>query len=49
MATLSNDLVANSGKSGNSKYYCEVCDFGVFTESSLEKHNQSLRHLRLTK
>jgi len=31
------------------KYYCEVCDFGVFTESSLEKHNQSLRHTRLTK
>jgi len=31
------------------KYYCEICDFGVFTESSLEKHNQSLRHIRLTK
>jgi len=31
------------------KYYCEVCDFGVFTESSLEKHNKSLRHIRLTK
>ena len=31
------------------KYYCEICDFGVFTESSLEKHKLTLRHIRLTK
>jgi hypothetical protein len=31
------------------KYYCEACDFGVFTESSYEKHKNSLRHKRLNK
>jgi hypothetical protein len=31
------------------KYYCDICDFGVFTESSLEKHKNSLRHTRLNK
>lgn len=29
------------------KYYCDNCDFGVFTESSLEIHKNSLRHKRL--
>ena len=29
------------------KYYCEICDFGVFTESSFEKHKNSLKHKRL--
>jgi hypothetical protein len=31
------------------KYYCDSCDFGVFTESSFEKHKNSLRHTRLNK
>ncbi len=31
------------------KYYCDYCDFGVFTESSFNKHNESKRHLRLIK
>ena len=31
------------------KYYCDNCDFGVFTESSLEIHKHSLRHNRLNK
>ena len=31
------------------KYYCDSCDFGVFTESSFEKHKTSLRHTRLNK
>ncbi len=31
------------------KYYCEKCDFGVFTESSIKKHNITIRHLRLIK
>ncbi len=31
------------------KYYCNNCDFGVFTESSFEKHKNSLRHKRLNK
>ena len=31
------------------KYYCETCDFGVFTESTFEKHKNTLRHTRLNK
>ena len=31
------------------KYYCVVCDFGVFTESSFEKHKETIRHKRLNK
>jgi len=31
------------------KYYCNNCDFGVFTESSFEKHKNSLRHSRINK
>ncbi len=29
------------------KYYCEKCDFGIFTESGFAKHNESTRHKRL--
>lgn len=28
------------------KYYCDKCDFGVFTESSMNLHNNSKGHLR---
>jgi hypothetical protein len=31
------------------KYYCSCCDFGVFTDSSFDKHNQTVRHIRLSK
>jgi hypothetical protein len=31
------------------KYYCSSCDFGVFTESSFNKHNETVRHIRLVK
>jgi hypothetical protein len=31
------------------KYYCDNCDFGVFTASSFEIHKNSLRHNRLNK
>lgn len=31
------------------KYYCETYDFGVFTESSFEKHKDTIRHKRLNK
>ena len=31
------------------KYYCSYCDFGVFTDSSFDKHNQTIRHIRLSK
>jgi hypothetical protein len=30
-------------------YYCKFCDFGVFTESSMKTHNESIRHKRLSK
>ena len=30
-------------------YYCKFCDFGVFTESSMNTHNESIRHKRLSK
>jgi hypothetical protein len=26
------------------KFYCETCDFGVFTETSYDKHKNTLRH-----
>lgn len=29
-------------------YYCKYCDFGVFTESSINKHNTTIRHKRLS-
>ena len=31
------------------KYYCSCCDFGVFTDSSFDKHNHTVRHIRLSK
>lgn len=31
------------------KYYCSCCDFGVFTGSSFDKHNHTVRHIRLSK
>ena len=29
------------------KFYCDKCDFGVFTQSMIDRHNQTLRHKRL--
>jgi len=29
------------------KYYCDKCDFGVFTESMINQHNETKRHKRL--
>ena len=29
-------------------YYCKYCDFGVFTESSINTHNTTIRHKRLS-
>ena len=28
-------------------YYCDVCDFGVFSEASINKHIQTKKHIRL--
>ena len=48
MATLSNDLVANSGKSGNSKYYCEVCDYKCCKKYNWDKHLNTSKHFKAT-
>ena len=29
------------------KYYCDVCDFGVFSEDVINKHIQTKKHIRL--
>ena len=29
------------------KFYCDKCDFGVFTQSMIDRHNETLRHKRL--
>ena len=31
------------------KYYCDICDFGVFTESSYKKHIESKVHQKINK
>ena len=46
--TLNNHSIKEERKK-QFKYYCNNCDFGVFTESSFEKHKSSLRHKRLNK
>jgi len=48
MATLSNDLVANSGKNGNSKYYCEVCDYNCCKKYNWDKHLTTSKHFKAT-
>ena len=48
MATLSNDLVANSGKSGISKYYCEVCDYKCCKKYNWDKHLTTSKHFKAT-
>ena len=30
-------------------FYCKICDFGVFSESSMNTHNETIRHKRLSK
>jgi hypothetical protein len=32
----------------NFKYYCKACDFGVFTESSMNIHLKTAKHKRFT-
>ena len=48
MATFSNNLVANSGKSGNSKYYCEVCDYTCCKKYNWNKHLTTAKHIKAT-
>ncbi len=48
MATLSNNLVAKSGKSGNSNYYCEKCDYICFKKYNWNKHLITSKHIKAT-
>jgi hypothetical protein len=49
MATLSNKLVANSGKNGSSEYYCIVCDYICCKKYNWEKHLSTNKHINATK
>ena len=31
------------------KYYCDICDVGVFSESSFNNHKETIRHKRFNK
>ena len=49
---LTHELNNHSTKEERSlkfKFYCEKCDFGVFTESSFNIHKETTRHKRLNK
>jgi hypothetical protein len=48
MATLSNKLVANSGKNGSSDYYCIVCDYTCCKKYNWEKHLSTNKHINAT-
>jgi len=45
---LNNHSTKEERKTGF-KHYCDACDFGVFTESSYNKHCMTIRHNRLHK
>jgi hypothetical protein len=48
MATLSNNLVAKSGKNGKSIYYCEKCDYNCFKKYNWNKHLTTSKHIKAT-
>jgi hypothetical protein len=48
MATFSNNLVAKSGKSGISEYYCEQCDYKCCKKYNWEKHLTTAKHSKAT-
>jgi hypothetical protein len=48
MATFSNILVANSGKSGISNYYCEKCDYSCCKKYNWDKHILTSKHKKAT-
>ena len=47
MATLSNNLVAKSGKSGNNEYYCEYCDYKCCKKYNWDKHITTFKHAKV--
>lgn len=48
MATFGNNLVAKNGKSGDSKYYCEVCDYNCSKKYNWDKHLTTSKHFKAT-
>jgi hypothetical protein len=48
MATFSNNLVANSGKSGTNEYYCEKCNYKCFKKYNWDKHLMTSKHCKAT-
>ena len=48
MATFSNNLVAKNGKNGDSKYYCEVCDYNCSKKYNWDKHLTTSKHFKAT-
>jgi hypothetical protein len=48
MATLSNNLVAKSGKSGNPNYQCDYCNYKCCKKYNWEKHITTSKHLKAT-
>jgi hypothetical protein len=49
MATLSNNLVANNGKSSSSDYYCIVCNYKCCKKYNWDKHLSTNKHDKATK
>jgi hypothetical protein len=47
MATLSNILVAKSGKSGNNEYYCNYCNYTCCKKYNWDKHNMTSKHQKM--
>jgi hypothetical protein len=48
MATFSNNFVANSGKNGISKYFCEKCNYECCKKYNWEKHLLTRKHIKST-
>jgi len=48
MATLSNNLVAKSGKKWQQEYYCESCDYKCCKKYNWDKHLSTAKHTEAT-
>ena len=48
MATISNNLVAKSGKSGIPEYYCDGCDYKCCKKYNWDKHIMTAKHIKST-
>ena len=48
MATISNNLVANSGNFVANKYYCSTCDYKCYKKYNWTKHLMTSKHIKAT-